>query len=119
MRTADTDYTLPANLPGDPMVTITVTWEIDLDVEGRGTDEVSLIFKATPLSIQAMIGGMPFSQVEWADVPKQYPFYDWIRARTTDVALEACGYTEQEALREACEEEDNREEESRQIGRPI
>ena len=117
MRTADIDYDF--EVPGLGKVMLTVCYGIDFEIEGRGTEEASVILKATPQTIQGMIGGMPFSQVEWSDVPKQYPLHDWIRARKSELTFEAIGYTEDEAGREAAEENDELDYMSRQIGRPI
>ena len=117
MRTADIDYDM--ELPDGTKIMVTVMYGIDLESEGRGTDEVSVNLKATPMEIQVMIGGMPFGSVKWENIRKDYLLHDRIRAWASEVTPESCGYTEFEALREACEEEDDREEESRQIGRPL
>lgn len=117
MRIADIDYDF--ELPDGTKIMLTVMYGIDLEVEGRGTEDINLIFRATPQEVQVMIGGMPFGSVEWADIRKDYPLHDRIRALASEVTPESCGYTRDESLREACEEEDDREEESRQIGRPV
>jgi hypothetical protein len=115
VRTAEIDYDLDI---GGIKALLTVSYEIEFHSEGRGTDEATVGISARPLSIQTMIGGMPFSMVKWEDVRKDYPLYDWIRSKATSVSLEDCGYTLQEALREAIEEEDESAYWENQIGRP-
>jgi hypothetical protein len=118
MRTAETDYTLPANLPGDPVVNLAVTWEIEFDADRKGVPERSIWIKATPVSVQVTIGGEPFGETKVRAKPSD-GLRDWLRARATDLTFESIGYTEEEAKREYSEEEEDREEESNQIGRPL
>lgn len=124
MRTAEVDYDFvlsqTANWYGHaPKVMITISWEIEFEAQGKGTEDQGCLIKPTPISIQAMIGGMPFAQVEWKDVSKQYPFRAWVEERGKELTFEAIGYTEQEAFREACEEDDESAYWSSQIGRPL
>lgn len=116
MRTAEIDYDLEI---GGFRLLLTVNFEIEFETEGRGTEDPCVVTRARPLSIQTMVGGMPFSMVKWADVSKDYPLYDWIRARCTEVTPESCGYTVEEAFREAAEEEEDLADQARQIGRPL
>ena len=114
MRTAEIDYDLPASLPGDPKTTLSVNWEIEFEEAERHC----LVIKARALTVQTMVGGMPFGETDVSGYCSGV-MRDWLRARATDITFESIGYTEAEAIREYLEEEADREEESRQIGRPI
>ena len=116
MRLADIDYDLEI---GGLRIMLTVFYELDFRIEGRRTSEQRLIMEARPHKIQSMIGGMPFSEVLWGNVPKDYPLRAWIEAKAKVLTLEECGYTEREAMQEAIEDEDELDYMSRQIGRPI
>ncbi len=116
MRTAEIDYDLEI---GGIHLLLTVNYAIEFASEGLGSEDVSVVTTARPESIQGMIGGMPFSLVKWEDVCKDYPLYDWIRARASEITMQACGYTLEEALNEALEDEDELRHQSSQIGRPL
>lgn len=112
----DIDYDMEV---GGLKLQLTVGFSVQFHSVGRGTEGATVQASASPEYVQTMIAGMPFAQVKWADVPKTYPLYDWIRARATEINPEACGYTPEEALREAIEEEDETAYWENQIGRPI
>lgn len=116
MRTAEIDYDLEI---GGFRLLLTVNFEIEFETEGRGTEDPRVITRARPVSIQTMVGGMPFAMVKWADVSKDYPLYYWIQARCTEVTPEACGYTTEEAIREAYDDEDENAYWQAQIGKPL
>jgi hypothetical protein len=103
MRIAEIDYDLEI---GGIKMLLTVSYAIEFNViSPRGAETPILETVGRPESIQTMVGGMPFAVVKWEDVRKDYPLYDWIRARANEITPEACGYTTQEALKEAIEDE--------------
>lgn len=116
MSAADIDYDLEI---GGLRIMLTVFYELEFRAEGRGTSEVRVIMEATPQKVQTMIGGMPFREVLWTDVPRDYPLRSWIEAKAKELTPEDCGYTEREALQEAIEEEDEARYWANQIGRPL
>lgn len=118
MRTAEIDYDIPASIMGDPNTSLSVNWEIQFEPDGAGPDACILI-KARALTVQAMVGGMPFGESRDVSSYCSGVLRHWLDLRKLDLTFESIGYTEAEAKREYLEEEEDREEESRQIGRPI
>lgn len=117
MRTAEIDYDIPASIMGDPNTSLSVKWEIQFEPDGAGPDACILI-KARALTVQAMVGGMPFGERDVSEYCSEV-LRAWLDLRKLDITFEAIGYTEAEAIREYIEENEDREEETRQIGRPI
>lgn len=115
MRTVEIDYDLPASIPGDPKTTLSVNWEIQFEADGKGS-EASIMIKANALTVQTMVGGMPFGQTDVSGYCSGV-MRAWLDLRQLDLTLESIGYTEAEARREYSEEQEDREEISREMGR--
>ncbi len=100
MRTVETYYNLPPSLPGDPLVYLAVTWEIEFEEEND-----SLLIKSKPVAVQVTIGGEPFGETKVRTKPAD-GLRDWLRVRASDLTFEKIGYTESEAWREYFEEKE-------------
>ncbi len=105
----ETEYTLPAALPGDLETRIYIDWEIYFEGDYIG-NELSVSICATPIQLRADIGEEPFCAIPFEQLYSK-AFKVWIDARKADLTFEKIGYTEREAAEEYAEQEADRQEE--------
>lgn len=114
MRQVEIEYNLPANIPGDPDVTITINFEIEFQ---RDRDGIRVV--GYPETVYTTVGKISFDPVKWRDIDNNFPLYGWVKDRASELTIEKCGYTEKEAMQEYADDEDEIRYQQSQIGRPI